>query len=107
MREELGREPVIERGDPVELLVDGEPVRAYLGETIAGALVAAGHRVFRHAPRTGAPRGVYCGIGACFECVVTVEGLGQVRSCMVAVQPGMRVSLGRPAPAGEASGATD
>jgi len=107
MQEDISREAVVARGAPIELLVNGEPVRAYLGETIAGALVAAGYRVFRHAPRTGAPRGVYCGIGACFECVVTVEGLGQVRSCMVAVQRGMRVSLGQPAQAGEDSGATD
>jgi sarcosine oxidase subunit alpha len=107
MREESSRESIVTRGAPIDLVVDGEVVHAYLGETIAGALVAAGHRVFRHAPRTGAPRGVYCGIGACFECVVTVEGMGQVRSCMVAVQPGMRVSLGhRRARAGEESGAT-
>jgi len=93
MREEMGREPVVERGDPLDLLVDGEVIRAYRGETIAGALTAEGRRVFRHAPRTGAPRGVFCGIGVCFECLVTVEGLGRVRSCMVLVQPGMKVSL--------------
>lgn len=76
------------------MIVDGEVVPAYAGETIAAALTAAGRRVFRHAPRTGAPRGVFCGIGACFECTVTVEGMGQVRSCVVPVRPGMRVSLG-------------
>ena len=108
MREESGREPVVARGAPIELLVDGEVVRAYLGETIAGALVAAGRQVIRYAPRTGTPRGVFCGIGVCFECVVTVEGMGRVRSCMVTVQPGMRVSLGqRPARVGEQSGAAD
>jgi len=93
MREEAGREPVVERGEPLDLLVDGEVIRAHLGETIAGALTAAGRRVFRHAPRTGAPRGVFCGIGVCFECLVTVEGMGRVRSCMVLVRPGMWVSL--------------
>ena len=48
MREEAGRRAVIERGDPIELRVDGEVIPAYAGETIAGALTAAGRRVFRH-----------------------------------------------------------
>jgi D-hydroxyproline dehydrogenase subunit gamma len=93
MREEAGREPGVERGDPLDLLVDGEAIRAYAGETVAGALTAAGRRLLRHAPRTGAPRGVFCGIGVCFECLVSIAGMGRVRSCMVLVQPGMRVSL--------------
>lgn len=93
MREELLHEAAVRRGEPIELLVDGEAIPAYAGETIAAALTAAGRRVFRHAPRTGAPRGVFCGIGVCFECLVAVEGMGQVRSCVVAVRPGMRVSL--------------
>jgi len=94
MREEAGRRAVVERGDPIELRVDDEVIPAYAGETIAGALTAAGRRVFRHSERTGSPRGVFCGIGICFDCLVTVEGMGRVRSCMVEVRPGMRVSLG-------------
>ncbi len=96
MREELGRRAVVERGEPIDLLVDGEVITAYAGETVAGALTAAGRRVFRHTERTGAPRGVFCGIGICFDCLVTIEGMGRVRSCMVVVQPGMRVSLQGP-----------
>ncbi len=93
MREEVSRRAVVERGEPIDLLVDGEVITAYVGETVAGALTAAGRRVFRHTERTGAPRGVFCGIGICFDCLVTVEGMGRVRSCMVEVQPGMRVTL--------------
>ena len=89
----MREESVIERGEPIDLLVDGETIKAYAGETIAGALTAAGRKVFRHTSKTGAPRGLFCGIGICFDCLVTVEGLGQVRSCMVSVQPGMRVCL--------------
>ena len=109
MREEqLGREPVVERGEPVDLLVDGEVIRAYAGETIAGALTAEGRRAFRHTEKRGEPRGVFCGIGICFDCVVTVEGLGRVRSCMVSVRPGMKVSLqDRVAQTRESSRATD
>ncbi len=97
MREEVSRRAVVERGEPIDLLVDGEVITAYVGETVAGALTAAGRRVFRHTERRGAPRGVFCGIGICFDCLVTVEGMGRVRSCMVVVQPGMRVSLQGPA----------
>jgi len=92
-REETTGRAVVERGDAFEVLVDGEPLPAYAGETIAGALTAAGRRVFRHSEKTGSPRGVFCGIGICFDCLVTVEGMGRVRSCMVEVQPGMRVHL--------------
>jgi predicted molibdopterin-dependent oxidoreductase YjgC len=108
MREEFGRVPVVERGAPIDLLVDGEVVLAYAGETVAGALTAAGRRVLRHTERTGAPRGVFCGIGMCFDCLVTIHGMGLVRSCMVPVQPGMQVSLlDRNAWASEDGRATD
>lgn len=93
MREEQLREPVVERGERIDLLVDGEVVPAYAGETIAAALTAAGRLAFRRTDRTGAPRGVFCGMGVCFECLVGVDGMGTVRACMVAVRPGMRVSL--------------
>jgi len=53
MREESGREPVVERGEPIDLVVDGETIKTYVGETIAGALTAAGRRVFRHTAKTG------------------------------------------------------
>ncbi len=92
-REEAAGRAVVERGNVIEFLVDGQPVPAYAGETIAGALTAAGRRVFRHSEKTGSPRGIFCGIGVCFECLVMVEGMGRVRSCMVEVQPGMRVRL--------------
>jgi hypothetical protein len=108
MGEEFGRVPVVERGVPIDLLVDGEVVRAYTGETVAGALTAAGWRVFRHTERTGAPRGVFCGIGMCFDCLVTIHGMGRVRGCMVPVQPGMQVSLlDRNVSANEEGRATD
>ena len=53
---------------------DGEPVAAQPGQTIAAALLADGRRVLRHTRGTGAPRGIFCGIGACFDCLVVVNG---------------------------------
>jgi predicted molibdopterin-dependent oxidoreductase YjgC len=73
-----------------DIEVDGRLVPAASGQTIAAALIGAGFSVFRHTP-TGAPRGVFCGMGVCFDCLVTVDGLAEQRACMTPVQRGMRV----------------
>ena len=72
--------------------VDGQTITAHDGQTIAAALLAAGRRVFRHT-LTGQPRGLYCGIGVCFECAVTVDGVAGQRACVTRVRPGMRIHL--------------
>ncbi len=72
-------------------MVDGEAIAAYEGETIAAALLAAGRRTFRHTAPGGSPRGIFCGIGVCFDCLVTVDG-SQIRACVTPVRDGMRVS---------------
>jgi predicted molibdopterin-dependent oxidoreductase YjgC len=73
-----------------DIEVDGRPVPAEPGQTVAAALIGAGIVVFRHTP-TGAPRGIFCGMGVCFDCLVTVDGLAEQRACMTPVQRGMRV----------------
>lgn len=80
-----------DRGEPVEIIVDGHPFSAFAGETVAAALLAAGQHVLRQSARRSAPRGVYCGIGMCFDCVMTVDGRSSVRTCQIEVRPGMRV----------------
>jgi predicted molibdopterin-dependent oxidoreductase YjgC len=79
----------------VALTVDGEPLVAVAGRSIAAALLAADRPVLRHSPG-GSPRGVYCGIGVCFECRVHVEGRGAVLGCVTPVEAGMRVTTGWP-----------
>jgi glycine/D-amino acid oxidase-like deaminating enzyme len=66
------------------------------GETIAAALSAAGVTTLRHTP-SGAPRGLFCGMGACFDCVVTVNGRIGQRACLTQATDGMSVSSGFPA----------
>jgi predicted molibdopterin-dependent oxidoreductase YjgC len=83
------------RGQPVRIEVDGEPLQAFEGETVATALLASGRRIFRHTPG-GSPRGLYCGMGICFDCVVEVDGESSVRSCITLVRPGMKVRTPRP-----------
>ena len=82
----------VERGRAIQLTVDGEPFLAYEGETIAAALLAAGRRVLRHAEPKGDPRGIFCGIGVCFDCLVRVDGTRNVRACLTPVRDGMQVT---------------
>ena len=67
---------------------EGEEVEARPGQTIAAALLVAGHRTLRHTRRGGAPRGVFCGIGACFDCLVVHNGVPGTRACLTAVGEG-------------------
>jgi len=65
---------------PLRITVDGEPVDGIAGQTIAGVLLAADRLAWRRG-RSGAPRGVFCGIGVCFDCLVTVGDERDVRAC--------------------------
>ena len=76
--------------DLVELEVDGQPLSARAGRAIAAVLIEHDDLRLRRSPG-GAPRGVYCGIGVCFECRVHVEGRGAVRACVTPVEDGMRI----------------
>ena len=83
----------VTRGAPVELYVAGRAVPAYIGESVAAALWAAGIRVLRHSPRDGDERGAFCMMGACQECVVRIGGR-VVQSCMEPVRAGLEIELG-------------
>jgi NADH dehydrogenase/NADH:ubiquinone oxidoreductase subunit G len=80
----------------VTVTVDGDPVQAYPGETVATVLLAAGRRTFRHTDQLHAPRGLFCGMGVCFDCLVTVDGQPNVRACVTPVHAGMVVETGGP-----------
>jgi predicted molibdopterin-dependent oxidoreductase YjgC len=88
----------LERGRALEFHFDGQPVRAFEGETIGAALLAAGTRALRITRVVGAPRGMFCGIGACHDCLVTLDGAGPVRACLTPVTEGAEVSTHRLAP---------
>ncbi len=70
--------------------VDGQAVPAKAGQTVAAVLLAAGRRVW-NCSASGAPRGVFCGMGVCYDCVVTIEGLADQRACITPAMPGMLV----------------
>ncbi len=75
------------RGEEFTISLDGQKITAYPGETLATVLLANGKRVFRHSQNKGEPRGLYCGMGICFECLVTVNGRANVRACQTLAQP--------------------
>jgi predicted molibdopterin-dependent oxidoreductase YjgC len=83
----------VRRPDAVEITVDGRPVSAYPGESLAAALAAAGILGLRSSPRAGAARGMFCLMGVCQECAVEVDGR-LVTSCTEPVAGGMAVRLG-------------
>ena len=76
--------------DRVPIVVDGRPVAAEPGTTVAAALINAGIAAFRTSA-AGAPRGPLCAMGICHECRVTIDGAAHRRSCLVEVAPGMRI----------------
>ena len=74
-----------------ELLFDGTPVPIGPGQSVGAALVAAGIRSWRTTRIHGRPRGLFCGIGVCYDCLLTVDGRPDQRACLVPAGDGMRV----------------
>lgn len=77
----------------VTLTVDGKPVVARATDSVAAAMLAAGYDRCRTSAVSGAPRAPYCMMGVCFECLVTIDGIGNRQGCLVRVREGMRVEL--------------
>lgn len=75
----------------ITLYLDGQPLRVPANANLAAALMTHGLRAFRHNPAGGAPRAPYCMMGACFECLVEVDGIPNTQSCLTRVRDGMRV----------------
>ena len=82
---------VPEKGGLVTFTYDGVPVQGHEGEPIAMALKAAGIEVHRFTAKRHEPRGVFCAIGRCTDCVMVVDGQPNVRTCMTPLAAGMDV----------------
>lgn len=81
----------IEKGRRVTFYYDGKKLEGYEGEPVSAALSAAGVRVHRHTQKYGAPRGVFCAIGRCTDCVMVVDGKPNIRTCITPLVDGMTV----------------
>ena len=75
----------------IRLVVDGRPIEARPGDSVATALLAAGYRSFARNPATGGPNAVHCLIGNCFGCLCRIDGRPQSQACLVPVSEGMEV----------------
>lgn len=96
------------RCEPVTIEFNGLPLQVPPVQSLAAALLVAGIQRFRATPVSGEPRAPFCMMGACFDCLVEVDGVGSRQACLVAVRPGMVVRSQeglRALPAGEPSAA--
>lgn len=65
----------------IEISLDGESAAGVAGQSIAGVILASGRLAWRRTSEAGSPRGLFCGIGVCFDCIVIVNGERDVRAC--------------------------
>lgn len=80
-----------ERKEMVTIEVDGKALAVYEGEPIAVALLASGRRILRRTKKRREPRGIFCAIGQCTDCIMTVNGIPNIRTCVTAIEEGMKV----------------
>lgn len=92
----------------VRMEFEGQALLAQAGDTVAAALLAAGHWRFRTTPVSGAARGPFCMMGICFDCLVEIDGVANRQACMVEVRDAMQVKCQQGASdIGSNSGAAD
>ena len=75
----------------IEFTFDGESISAISGQSVAAALLAANQRALRKTRFNNNERGVFCGIGVCFDCLVVIDGITNQRACLIEARPGMKV----------------
>jgi hypothetical protein len=85
----------------VVVTVDGAPVRLQEGDSVAAAVLLAGHGVYRRTLVGEAPRAPFCMMGVCFDCLVEIDGVPNRQGCLIPARNGMRIvrQLGLPATA--------
>lgn len=79
-------------GGGIRIEVDGLAVDGLAGQTIAGVLLGSGTLAWRTTSKNARPRGVFCGIGVCYDCLVVVNGQRDVRACQRRAADGDAVS---------------
>jgi D-hydroxyproline dehydrogenase subunit gamma len=86
-RSELDKRP------QVRIFVEGVAVAARQGDSVSAALLASGRDARRFTAVSGSPRLPYCMMGVCFDCLVTIDGVGNRQGCLVAVVDGMQIEI--------------
>lgn len=83
----------VERKEKITIKVNGKAAVAYIGETLLAALISNGFKSLKKSAVLGEKRGALCGMGVCYECLVTVDGVKNLRACMQDVRPGMEIEI--------------
>ena len=94
METRIAEHPILgvqDKGIPVTFTFDGKEMKGYEGEPIAAALRAAGVMTHRNTSKLDMPRGIFCAIGRCTDCVMIVDGKPNIRTCVTPLQEGMKV----------------
>lgn len=93
----LEEHPILkfDRGSKVTIYFSGQPVEAFEGETVAAALHAAGVYHLSDSHEQHRPRGFFCAIGQCSSCMMVVDGMPNVKTCITKVRDGMTVEVQR------------
>ncbi len=81
----------IKKGKAVKFTYNGTELEGYEGEPVAAALKAAGVMVHRYTAKRHKPRGIFCAIGRCTDCVMVVDGKPNIRTCVTPLREGMKV----------------
>ena len=89
----------------LRLTLDGSPLAARPGQTVGAALTEAGITAWRTTRIGGSPRGLFCGIGVCFDCLITVDGVSGQRACLTPARDGMALETGAGGAGAAGSGA--
>lgn len=95
MKRRMGdlRISLVNRAERIAIRVNGREITAYRGETVFAALTAAGLKILRKSHVSGEPRGALCGMGACYECQLTIDRIPNRRACMTEVEEGMEIII--------------
>lgn len=93
--ERIKDHPILGREKPskmVEIVVDGMKVQAEEGRMVAAVLMELGYKKFRTTDRLEEPRFYYCGIGQCTDCMMEIDGIPGIRTCITPVREGMIIN---------------
>ena len=80
-----------ESHETVSIIFEGKNLDVEIGHTVASAILVGENMVFRSSVVSGQPRGPYCMMGVCFECLIEIDGIPNQRACMIPVMQAMEI----------------
>lgn len=83
----------VQKGEKITIFVNGQKTIAYKGESVHAALIAAGYQILRKSKSGTEARGIFCGMGICYDCLVSINGNPNERACMKEVEEQMEIVI--------------